>query len=172
MSHVLLGWNLPAALLEACARESNVAGARLYRWDPTLTGDGSFVPRQEWQTVGLGGSPVPGFQDRPEFTFVCPNRPGVVEAVAEHLLDIAAEGRYQGLFLDRIRYPSPAADPARLLACFCEDCHHVASIGADLCAFRDAGADGLVLSWDLWHIPLERLELVHACWVSEVQTSR
>ena len=37
-------------------------------------------------------------------------------------------------------------------------------IEADLHAFRDAGADGLVLSWDLWHIPLERLDLVRAVW--------
>jgi hypothetical protein len=37
-----------------------------------------------------------------------------------------------------------------------------AQIAADLDAFRAAGADGLVLSWDLWHIPLERLELVRS----------
>ena len=36
-----------------------------------------------------------------------------------------------------------------------------AQIRADLAAVRAAGADGLVLSWDLWAIPLERLELVH-----------
>jgi hypothetical protein len=38
-------------------------------------------------------------------------------------------------------------------------------IVADLCAFRQTGADGLVLSWDLWHMPLERLDLVRAVWV-------
>jgi hypothetical protein len=39
-----------------------------------------------------------------------------------------------------------------------------AQITDDLRALREAGADGLVLSWDLWHIPLERLELVRAVW--------
>jgi hypothetical protein len=39
-----------------------------------------------------------------------------------------------------------------------------AQITADLRAFRAAGADGLALAWDLWHIPLERLELVRAAW--------
>ncbi len=38
-------------------------------------------------------------------------------------------------------------------------------IEADLRAFRAAGAEGLVLSWDLWHIPLERLDLVRAVWL-------
>jgi hypothetical protein len=37
-------------------------------------------------------------------------------------------------------------------------------IVADLRALREAGADGLVLSWDLWHMPLERLDLVRAVW--------
>ena len=37
-------------------------------------------------------------------------------------------------------------------------------IMADLRAFRRAGADGLVLSWDLWHIPPERLDLVREAW--------
>jgi len=35
-----------------------------------------------------------------------------------------------------------------------------AQIAADLDALRSAGVNGLVLSWDLWHIPLEWLELV------------
>ncbi len=34
----------------------------------------------------------------------------------------------------------------------------------DLHALRDAHVNGLVLSWDLWHIPLERLELVRRVW--------
>jgi hypothetical protein len=37
-------------------------------------------------------------------------------------------------------------------------------IKADLSAFRRAGADGLALSWDLWHMPLERLDLVKSAW--------
>jgi len=40
-------------------------------------------------------------------------------------------------------------------------------IQTDLRALRRAGADGLVLSWDLRHIPLDRLELVRATWVQE-----
>jgi hypothetical protein len=39
-----------------------------------------------------------------------------------------------------------------------------AQISADLRALRVAGADGLVLSWDLWRIPLERLDLVRETW--------
>ena len=38
---------------------------------------------------------------------------------------------------------------------------------ADLDAFRAAGADGLALSWDLWHIPIERLELVRTVYLDD-----
>ena len=37
-------------------------------------------------------------------------------------------------------------------------------IEADLRALKAAGADGLSLSWDLWHMPLERLEIVREVW--------
>lgn len=127
LSYVLLGWNLPEAVVQACAEETARGGARLYRWHPLLTGDGVLRPLAAWQSVGLDGSPVRGFQDMPEFTFVCPNRPPVREAVLDRLRLLCRTGRYRGMFLDRIRYSSPAADPSRALACFCDDCSRAAT---------------------------------------------
>ena len=126
ISYVLIGWNVQDALLKACAEETTRAGAKLYRWHPLLTGDGDLQPRPEWQAIGLDGSPVPGFQGMPEFTFVCPNRPQVRQAILDHVGDLARARRYHGFFLDRIRYPSPVPDPSRLLACFCDDCRRAA----------------------------------------------
>lgn len=122
ISYVLIGWQVPRAVLDACVQEAERADATLYRWHPLLTGDGTFVPRPEWQTIGLDGEPIPGFHDMPEFTFVCPNRPQVLHAILEHVNDLLGDRRYRGFFLDRIRYPSPAQNPSRFLACFCEDC--------------------------------------------------
>ncbi len=156
ISHVLLGWNLPADLVEACFEVTTNARAQLYLWHPLLTGDGAFVPRPGYQTVGPDGVRVPGYRGMPEFTFVCPNRPAVREAVVGHLHDAIRQGPYQGVFLDRIRYPSPAADPTHLLACFCDDCHRVAAAeGLDLEAARQAIA---VVADD----PERTIPLVHA----------
>lgn len=144
LSAVLLGWNLPERLLTACREETARHGAQLYRWHPLLSGDGTFTPRPEWRTVGLDGRPVAGFRDMSEFTFVCPNRPAVQEAALAHLQQLIRRGKYDGFFLDRIRYPSPAADPAHLLACFCDDCRRVAAEeGLDL----DRAREHLVALW-------------------------
>jgi hypothetical protein len=35
---------------------------------------------------------------------------------------------------------------------------------SELNAYRTGGADGLVLAWDLWQIPLERLEQIAQFW--------
>lgn len=43
---------------------------------------------------------------------------------------------------------------------------NAAQIEADLRAVKAAGADGLSLSWDLWHMPPEWLELVRSVWLS------
>ena len=126
ISYILIGWNLPISLINTCSEVATKKNAKLYRWHPLLTGDGTFIPRPEWQTIGLSGEPVPGFKGKKEFTFVCSNRPKVREAVLHHLHDVIRSGNYQGIFLDRIRYPAPGADPVHLLACFCDDCRQTA----------------------------------------------
>jgi hypothetical protein len=154
ISHVLIGWQLPEPLVKVCREETTRAGAKLFLWHPLLTGDGVLIPVPEWQTVGVAGEFVPGFRTMPEFTFVCPNRSAVRDAVLHHLREVCAtgvtgngdagleawgrrSGLYDGVFLDRIRYPSPAPDPGRWLACFCKSCHRAASdMGLDLAEIR------------------------------------
>jgi hypothetical protein len=105
----------------------------LYRWQTWLTGDSHFQVPPEWAVIGLDGSPVPGINDDPDFTFICPNRPGVKEFLAKRMETIVARGLYQGVFLDRIRFPSPAVDPPSHLGCFCKYCaREAAETGLDL----------------------------------------
>jgi len=119
---VLLGWNLPQRLIEACAEECSQAGVALYRWHPLLTGDGTLMPEPSRQTIGLDGTPIAGFQNRPEFTFICPNRPTVQEAVQSHINDLLDYRYFDGIFFDRMRYPSPVSNPDKAFGCFCASC--------------------------------------------------
>lgn len=137
ISKLLLGWNLPEPLFEACMEVCVESGTQVYRWHPLLASDGVLVPKLEWQTIGVNGDPIPGHAGMLEFTFMCPNRPVVQEAVLNHLKHILQHNRYHGIFLDRMRFPSPTIDPINQLGCFCEDCQQVASNeGLDLKAVQ------------------------------------
>lgn len=139
VSILLLGWNLPEAILEVVVEETARAHVRLYRWQPLLTGDGAHFPRSDWQVIGMDSRPVKGFRGLPEFTFICPNKPAVREAVRARLQEVLSPP-YQGVFLDRIRFPSPSANPFSNLGCFCEDCCRAAQEqeGLDLAELQHA----------------------------------
>ena len=127
ISVVILGWDLPPRLEEAVAEETTRHNAMLYRWHPLLASDAGFALPIEWQPINLRGEPVPGFKGLPEFTFICPNRTDVQEWIAERIEVAVQRGIYQGLFFDRMRFPSPAENPERHLACFCKFCQRIAS---------------------------------------------
>jgi hypothetical protein len=130
ISIVILGWELPRRIEAAVAEEAARHNAALYRWHPLLASDAGFALPDEWQTINLHGEPVPGFKGLPEFTFICPNRTDVQEWIAERIEVAAQRGIYQGLFFDRMRFPSPAENPERHLACFCKYCRRIASDSA------------------------------------------
>jgi hypothetical protein len=133
ISHLLIGWHLPARLLEACRKEAGRLQMRFLRWHPVLTGDDVFQPGSSYQVIGAGGHKVPGYRGKSEFTFVCPNHPEVREVVLRRIESLLQEGLYQGFFLDRVRFPSPTINPLDDLGCFCEHCRlRSASIGLDL----------------------------------------
>ncbi len=137
ITHVLVGWDVPVRLLEACQTQTARLKMRFLRWQPLLAGDSVLQPLREWRVVGLDGQPVPAWQEKPEFTFLCPNNPGVQYAVQDHIGQLVQAGGYDGFFLDRMRFPSPAVDPARAFGCFCEHCRRkAADQGLDLEAVR------------------------------------
>ena len=127
ISMVLLDWDLPPRLEDAVATEVQNQKAQLYRWQTWLTGDSQTDLPTEWAVIGLDGQPIAGYENDPDFTFICPNTSGVEEFLGERLEGIAKRGLFQGIFLDRIRFPSPAADPATQLGCFCRHCNRLAA---------------------------------------------
>ena len=127
ISIVILGWDLPSPLEETVAEETARHNASLYRWHPLLASDAGFALPKEWGPLNLRSETVPGFKGLPEFTFICPNRSDVQEWIAERIEVAAARGLYQGLFFDRMRFPSPAENPERQLSCFCNSCQQIAS---------------------------------------------
>ena len=126
-THLLIGWHVPPPLLEACRMEAERLNMRFLRWQPLLTTDKDIQPVPAWQTEGLTGGKVAGYRGMPEFTFLCPNHPAVQDAIYKRLDKLVRQGIYQGVFLDRVRFPSPSTDPINNLTCFCEHCQRKAA---------------------------------------------
>jgi hypothetical protein len=124
LTHILLGWEVPPNMEAAVAEEATRNNAQLYQWHPLLTGE-KDTPTA-WHTVNLHGKPIPGHKDLPEFTFLCPNHPDVQSFVVARVEKVIRRGIYHGLFLDRIRFPSPTASPEKFLGCFCDECRQSA----------------------------------------------
>src|SRR5512140_3495224 len=118
LTDLILGWDLPQPLLEACASQAQKNGLRLWLWHPLFSAQGLARLLPGCQVLGLAGTPIGGAA--PEFTFLCPNRVEVQAAVLERLERALDCGACQGVFLDRIRWPSAAG--AASLGCFCPAC--------------------------------------------------
>ena len=123
MTDACLGWRLPQRLVDAVFawRDAEAPDVRLWLWHPLLAGDGAWEPGPDG-AIGADGRPVPAFRGMPEFSFACPVREGVLAAALARLSDALATAAWDGVFLDKIRWPSPAPEPARHLACFCSAC--------------------------------------------------
>jgi hypothetical protein len=83
-----------------------------------------------WQgerSRGWGGWVEKGGEVEETFRFVCPNNPSARQKVVRRLRDLLARYAFTGVFLDKIRFPSPANGVDEMLSCFCGHCRDAAA---------------------------------------------
>jgi hypothetical protein len=95
---------------------------------------------------GWGGWAEKGGDVEETFRFACPNNPAVREKTTLRLRELVQRYDFNGVFLDKIRFPSPANGADEMLSCFCDHCRRTANAqGLDLDAvvriFRDGDLD-------------------------------
>jgi hypothetical protein len=67
------------------------------------------------------------------FRFVCPNNPIARQKTLRRLRELLGRYSFAGVFLDKIRFPSPANGLDEVLSCFCDHCRGAAAaVGLDL----------------------------------------
>ncbi len=82
---------------------------------------------------GWGGWAEKGGEVEETFRFVCPNNPAAREKALRRLGELLARYEFAGVFLDKIRFPSPANGADEMLSCFCGHCRDAAkNVGLDL----------------------------------------
>jgi hypothetical protein len=75
---------------------------------------------------GWGGWAEKGGEVEEKFRFVCPNNPIARQKAARRLHELLARYAFAGVFLDKIRLPSPANGVDEMLCCFCDHCRDAA----------------------------------------------
>jgi hypothetical protein len=85
------------------------------------------------------------------FRFACPNNPAVREKTTLRLRELLQRYDFSGVFLDKIRFPSPANGADEMLSCFCDHCRRTAQakgldLDAVLSVFANLALDGNALS--------------------------
>jgi hypothetical protein len=75
---------------------------------------------------GWGGWAEKGAEVEETFRFACPNNPAVREKTLRHLHELMRRYPFSGVFLDKIRFPSPANGIDEALSCFCDHCRREA----------------------------------------------
>jgi hypothetical protein len=92
---------------------------------------------------GWGGWAEKGGDVEETFRFACPNNPAVREKTMLRLRELLLRYDFKGVFLDKIRFPSPANGADEMLSCFCDHCRGAAKAeGLDLNAVVEIFADG------------------------------
>jgi hypothetical protein len=105
---------------------------KTYLWTPVLADIICFKIEQE-QAVetfdGLHGYGKSGSWDKlgkgeEDFLFLCPNDEEHIRRIFDQYQNKIKESEFDGVFLDRIRFPSPSNGFEALFSCFCQYCQN------------------------------------------------
>lgn len=122
IKNVIAGWNIDSDLYLRLADFLHRKGIRLFLWYPTLAELdflGSFSPVIRWDK-----NPAEGYAlgDHERFLFACPNNDKNIDLVIELFEKNFANIGFDGVFLDRIRYPAFSNGIHSIFTCFCSKC--------------------------------------------------
>jgi hypothetical protein len=87
---------------------------------------------------GWAGWQAEGADVRETFRFACPNNPQARQKTLARISELLARYPFDGIFLDKMRFPSPANGIHEVLSCFCGHCRQAAArSGLDLDAVAE-----------------------------------
>jgi len=132
VSRVIMGWCVLPEVYQQAASIVHDLGAELYLWLPMFSENGLL--RDCSPVIGLSGQESRPYQldDSENFDFYCPNSPVNQSALLSLYDEYFAGIGFDGVFLDKIRYPSLINGLDGGLGCFCPNC---------LTAYDEAGID-------------------------------
>jgi hypothetical protein len=94
---------------------------------PGMETDDLVVDWRGGRSQGWGGWSEQNPDVQETFRFACPNNPAVVRKTLAAMTTILDRYPFDGVFLDKMRYPSPANGADELVSCFCTHCRQAAA---------------------------------------------
>jgi hypothetical protein len=119
---IIYGWGKRTGLYETILETAHRYGAEAWMWLPVFAD--VRAPEAAEPMISFGSASERGIAACPgeEFRFICPGSRRNLDALIETYEKWTAGCEPDGVFLDRIRYPSAVYSPTDFLGCGCEAC--------------------------------------------------
>ena len=134
---LVVGWTERPDLFRMLTAEEGRPAREIFLWYPLLSDYPGFdtshlvVNSKFARSAGWAGYAGTGIAET--FRQACPNNPLTLATSLSRLEEIMARYPFDGVFLDKIRFPSPANGLADVFSCFCPHCTRAAAeAGLDL----------------------------------------
>lgn len=128
---LILGWVEISDLFQELTAEGSRLTKQVFLWYPLLSDYPGLEPNH--LVLNYKGVPSQGWGEFVEkggmsetFRFACPNNPAAQQTTLQQLARLLTTYDFDGLFLDKFRFPSPANGLDELLSCFCIHCQQAA----------------------------------------------
>lgn len=140
---LVVGWQERPELYQALTSPASRPVPEVFLWYPLLSDYPGFDPSHlvvdSSFTRSRGWSGYEGTGIAESFKQACPNNPDAVSTSLAYLEQCIAEYPFDGVFLDKIRFPSAANGLRDVFSCFCPYCtEKAAKAGLDLNEVRAA----------------------------------
>jgi hypothetical protein len=140
---LVVGGDEIPSLYQTLTRDPRPIAGQVFLWYPVLADYPNW--KSTHRMLNLQGVPTQGLSNElanesvdEKFQFSCPNNPEVRSVIAQNLERLFGNYPFDGVFIDKIRYPSPANGLAEMMSCFCPHCREKArSIDLDLDEVRN-----------------------------------
>lgn len=119
---VIAGWSADKEFykeLKAFLKEQDIL---LYFWLPVFSELDHYKEFQNVIDYNNNEIVSTGFQEGENFNFYCPNDEKNIENIKSIFLENFSDYDIDGVFLDKIRYPSFSNNPESVFTCFCDTC--------------------------------------------------
>lgn len=120
---LIVGWSQDVLLYRRLRKYADERKIQLWLWFPVFSEHGAHDAfRRQINIRDNAPFAAKTFDGDEAFDFCCPSHMGITDALLSLYDSVYSDVAFDGVFLDRIRYPSMTVGVEALFGCFCGDC--------------------------------------------------